>query len=263
MIAVLFAILAVLPAAANDYTDIGVAKLHRIEACIEKPAAPKWAGDYFDYIDEHGMHDTRLHLCTDGYVHNSVGINDNVWESSYGTVEQLAKDRLRLRSAVLKRERVIRLITWGDCVYAVYEEKMPDFVKVSNRGSGGSFLSRCGEEKKRKGSGKNEFPVIPPQWRGLQSTSTIQAVIVSVGPIEESGNTRTIPVKISAGTKHGLRAGQLMTLCCSERALDEDIEILRADEAESEGKVVQYNTVHAFAAHCQPAVGQRASSRIR
>lgn len=264
---VLITVLAVLTpctASAESRYEAQSKSLDRISACIEKPGAPSWAGMYSMPHDEHGK-EMQLSLCTDGFDTGSMHPNPNKgWDPSFGSVQQLAKDRFLLRSIDRSRERYLRLVRWDRCTYAVYEDEMLGFINFAN-GSwdlSGDIPSKCIETKEERRKGLRGAPELPPQWRGFLLKDEVVATVTSVTAYRPFEHDRSYFIKISAGKKAGLRPGFGISLFCGDDVEDEHFILEWAGENESEAQLVQYNYSEPFEEQCVPKVGQKASSRM-
>jgi hypothetical protein len=264
MKALLLALIAAGSASAETHGEAQGASLDRITACIERPDAPAWAGSYSARFDEHGR-DEQLELCTDGFDFRSMHERENGWDPSFGTVERLADDRFLLRSVDRSRERLLRLIHWDRCTFAVFEDQMLDFINKANgswTGAVEQIPSRCVETKAERYKRLKGYPDLPPQWRDFQLKQEIVAAVTSVEAYRPVDNERVYYLKISAGRKAGLRPGFGIWLFCADGVDDAQFSLTWSAENESEAKLVQYDPAKKFDGKCVPKVGQKVSSRI-
>ena len=125
--------------------------------------------------------------------------------------------------------RTLHLIPWEDRVYAVSEEKMLEFINAVN-----SQLELDGRHyplgyafKGEAGSVRNppkprSPPLLPEKWRNHLLTRPIEARVLAVGRVQYRkrpyGAERFVPIKISAGSKQGLKAGHLLHIANFDRA---------------------------------------------
>ncbi len=260
-----------------------------VKAALAAENPPPWVGTY----SEPGYHgaETVLHLSTAGFYCGygrprfdppGFGWGPEV-EGPWGTLEPLAPDRLAFQVAwrgdflgiFVKRPgpiRTLHLIPWEDRVYAVSEEKMLEFINAVN-----SQLELDGRHyplgyafKGEAGSVRNppkprSPPLLPEKWRNHLLTRPIEARVLAVGRVQYRkrpyGAERFVPIKISAGSKQGLKAGHLLHIANFDRATP--VNNFTVGEETSTGEAGEGQEWNPLETERLPRVGQAVTSRAQ
>jgi hypothetical protein len=138
-------------------------------------------------------------------------------------------------------------VLWGERHYLVGSAEMKEFANAVNsgieprNGLHGLFLLRRGDEKKAA----TGDPLIPAEYRGLLLTVPITARISRIGESQlakaewcPSGQFRTTPVTLDAGTEKGVQEGMEFYVAHSRRYVS-PLHVIKVEARSSETKVVQ------------------------